>query len=181
MGNKWKEWQTLFSWAQKSLWMVTAAMKLKDTCSLEEKYEKPGQRIKKQRYHFADKVPHSQSYAFSSNHAWIWELDDKEGWALKNWCFWTVVLEKTLESTLDSKETKPVNPKLNQLWIFIERTNVEAKAPILWPLDVKSQLTGQDPDARRLKEGGEGRDRGWDGWMASLTQWTWLWENSGRW
>ena len=180
MGNKWKEWQTLFSWAQKLLRMVTAALKLKDACSLEEKYEKPGQCITKQRYHFADKVPHSQTYAFSSNHAWIWELDNKESWALKNWCFWTVVLEKTLESMLDNKETIPVNPKLNQPWIFIERISVEAKAPTLRPLDVKSQLTGQDPDAGRL-DGGEGGDRGWDDWMASLTQWTWFWENSGRW
>ena len=88
-------------------------MKLKDTCSLEEKYDKPGQHIKKQRYHFADKFPHSQSYDFSSSHAWIWELDDKDGWVLKNWYFWIVVLKKTLESLLDIKEIKPVSPKLN--------------------------------------------------------------------
>ena len=77
----------------------------------------------------------------------MWELDHKEGWAPKNWCFWTVVLEKTLESPLDSKEIKSVNPKGNQLWIFIERTDAEAEAPILWPPDAKSQLIGKDPDA----------------------------------
>ena len=84
--------------------------------------------------------PSSQSYGFSSSHAWMWELDHKEGWAPKNWCFWTVVLEKTLESPLDSKEISPVNPKGNQSWIFIGRTDAEAVAPIHWPSDVKSWL-----------------------------------------
>ena len=84
---------------------------------------------------------------FSRSCAWMWELDHKEDWALKNWCFWTVVLEKTLESPLDCKEIKPVHPKGNQSWIFTARTNAEAEAPILWPPDVKSWLTGKDPDA----------------------------------
>jgi len=96
---------------------------------------------------FANKGLYSQSYGFSSIHVWMWELDHKEGWVLKNWCFWTVVLEKTFESPLDCKEVKPINPKGNQSWIFIERTDAEAEAPILWLPDMKSQLTGKDPDA----------------------------------
>ena len=113
MGKQWKQWQILFSWAEKSLQMVTAAMKLKDASSLEENYDKPRQHIKKQRHHFADKGPYSQSCGFSSSYVWMWELDCKEGWTLKNWCFQIVVLEKTLESPLDCKEIKAVNSKGN--------------------------------------------------------------------
>ena len=103
--------------------------------------------IKKPRCHFADKRPFSQSCGFSSSHVQMWELYHKEGWALKNWCFQTVVLEKTLESPLDSKEIKPVNPKGNQPWIFIGRADADAEAPVLWPPDAKSQLVGKDPDS----------------------------------
>jgi len=111
-----------------------------------------------------------------------WELDYKESWALKNWCFWTVVLVKTLKSPLDCKEIQPVHPKGNQSWIFIGRTDVEVKTPILWPPDAKNWLTGKDPDAGKiLKAGGEGDDRGRDGWMASPTRWTWVWINSRSW
>jgi len=112
-------------------------------------YGKPRQHIKKQTHHFANKGPYSQSYGFSSSHVWMWVLDYKESWVPKNWCFWTVVLEKTLESPLDSKEIKPVNPKGNQSWIFIGRNDAdaEAEAPILWPSDVKSWLIGKDSDA----------------------------------
>ena len=99
----------------------------------------------KQRYYFVDKGPSNQSYGFSSSHVQMWELNHKESWALKNWCFWTVVLEKTFESPLDTKEIKPVNPKGNQPWIFIRRT--DAEAPILWLPDAKSQLIRKDPDA----------------------------------
>ena len=112
-----------------------------------ESYDKLTQRIKKQRHHFADKGPFSQSYDFSSSHEWMWELDYKENWALKDQCFQTTVLEKTLESPLDSKEINPVNPKGNQSWIFIGRTDAEAEAAILWSPDVKNWLTGKDPDA----------------------------------
>ena len=112
-----------------------------------ESYDQPRQHIKKQRYYFANKGPSSQSYGFSSSHVWMWELGHKEGWALKNWCFWTVVLEKTIESPLDNKEIKPVNPKGNQSWIFIGRTNAEVEASMLWPTDAKSQLLRKDPDA----------------------------------
>ena len=121
---------------------------------------------------------HSQSYDFSSSHVWMWELGHKETWLPKNWCFWTMVLEKTLESPLDSKEIKPVNPKGNQSWIFIGRTDAEAEASILWSPDATNRLIGKDPDAGILKAGGEGDEGGWDDWMASLTQSTWVWANS---
>ena len=163
--------------------MVTAAMKLKDTCSLEkemathssllawripgtgkpgglpsmgshrvghdwsnlaaaaaaaapwkESYEQLRQHIKKQRHYFADKGPSTQSYGFSSSHVWLWELDHKESWLPKNWCFWTVVL-KTLESPLDCKEIQPIHPKINQSWMFTGRTDAEAETPIFWPSD----------------------------------------------
>ena len=124
--------------APKSLQMVTAAMKLKDTFSLEESYDQPRQHVKKQRHYFANKSLSSQSYGFSSSHVWTWELDYKEGWTPKNWCFWTVVLERTLESPLDFREIQPVHPKGNQSWIFIGRTDAEAQVRILWPPDVKT-------------------------------------------
>ena len=100
-----------------------------------------------QRHYFADKGLSSQSYGFSSSHVWIWVLDLKESWALKNWCFGTVVLEKTLESPLDCKEIKAVNPIGNQSWIFIGRTDVEAETPILWPPDGKNELIGKNLNA----------------------------------
>ena len=131
---------------------ITAdAMKLK--APWKKSYDQPRKHIKKQRHYFANQGPSSQSYGFSSSHIQMWELDHKEGWALKNWCFRIVVLEKTLESPLDCK-IKPVNPKGNQPWIYIGR--VDAEAPILWPPDVMSRLTGKDPDAgkdRRQKKG----------------------------
>ena len=110
-------------------------------------YNQPRQRNKKQKHYFADKGPSSQGYGFSSGHVWMWELDHKESWAPKNWCFWTVVLEKTLESLLDYKEIKPVNPKGKQSWIFVGRTSAKAKTPILWLPDTKNWLIGKDPDA----------------------------------
>ena len=103
--------------------------------------------ILKSRDYFANKGPSSQGYGFSSSHVWMWELDYKESWAPKNWCFWTVVLEKILESPLDSKDIQPGHPKGNQSWIFIGRTDVEAETPILWPPDVKNWLIWKDPDA----------------------------------
>ena len=109
----------------------------------------------------------------------MWELYHKEGWALKNWCFQTVVLEKTLESPLDRKKIKLVNPKGNQLWISIGRTSAEA--PIFWPPDAKIQLIGKDPHAGKNRGKEEKGATGWDIWMASLTQWAWVWANSGSW
>ena len=111
----------------------------------------------------------------------MWELDYKQSWALKNWCHETVVLEKTLESSLDSKEIKPGNPKGNQSWIPIGRTDVEAATPILWPPDVKNWLTEKDPEAGKDWGLEEKADRAWVGWMASLTRWTWVWASSSRW
>ena len=111
----------------------------------------------------------------------LWELDYKESWVLKNGCFWTVVLEKTLESPLGCKEIQAVHPKGNQSWIFIGRTDAEAETPILWPPDVKNWLIWKDWCWGRLKAGGEGADRGWDSWMASPTQWTWIWVSSVSW
>ena len=132
---------TDFFWGlQNLLQMVTSAKKLKDACSLKKSYDKPGQHIKKQRPYFANKGPSSQSYGFSSSHVWMWELDHKESWAPKNWWFWTVVLKKTLASPLDSKKVQPINPKGSQSWIFIERTDAEAEALILWPPDAKNWL-----------------------------------------
>ena len=110
MGKQWKQWLTLFFWAPKSLQMVIAALKLKDT-PWKESYDQPKQHIKMQRHYFASKGPSSQSYGFSSGHIWMWELDSKESWVPKNWWFWTMVLEKTLESPLDCKEIQPVHPK----------------------------------------------------------------------
>ena len=145
-------------------------------------YDQPRQYIKKQRHYFATKGPYSQSYGFSSSHVWMWELDYKENWVLKNLCFWTVVLVKILESPLVCKEIQPVNPKGTQSWIFIGRTDPEAETPIIWPPDVKSWLIGKDPDGwGKLQAGGEGDHRGWDDWMASSAQWTWVWVNSGSW
>ena len=103
--------------------------------------------MKKQRHYFANKGLSSQSYGFSSGHAWMWELDYKESWVLRNWCFWTVVLEKTLQSHLDSKELQIVHTKGNQSWLFLGRTDAEAQTPILWPLDAKNWLIWKDPYA----------------------------------
>ena len=138
----------LISWAPKSLWIVIAAMKLKVLAPWKESYDKPRQCIKKQRHHFADKGHIVKAMVFP---AVMYGCERWTTWKLsaKNWCFWTVVLEKTLESPLDRKEIKPVNPKGNQPWIFIGRTDAAAEAPILRPPDAKSQLIGKDPDARK--------------------------------
>ena len=135
-------------------------------------YDQTRQHIKKQGRYFADKGPSSHSYGFSSGHVWMWELDYKETWAPKNWCFWTVVLEKALESPLNCKEIKPVHPKGSQSWIFIGRTVAEAEAPyfghLMWRTDSleKTLMLGKT----------EGRND----WMSSPTQWTGVWANSGR-
>ena len=170
MGKQWKQWQIEFWGPPKSLQIVNAAMKLEMLAPWKKSYDQIRQHIQKQRHYFANKGPSSQSYCFSSGHVWMWELNYKESWALKNWCFWIVVLKKTLESPLDCKEIQPVYSKGSQSWIFIRRTDAEAETSILWPPDMKNRLTGKDPDWERLKAGGEGDNRGWDGWTASLTQ-----------
>jgi len=134
-------------------------MKLKMLAPWQKSYDKPRERIKKQRHQTDDTGLYSQRCVFFSSFVWLWELDHKECWALKNWCFWTVVLEKALESPWDSKKIKPVNPKWNQPWISIWRTGAEAKAPILWPLDAEYWLIGKDSDAEK-----DWRQEKWMGW-----------------
>ena len=145
-------------WLQPWNWKTLAPWK--------KSYDQCRQLSKKQIHYFTNKGQSSQSCDFSSSHLWIWELDCKESWALKNWCLWTVMLEKTLESSLDCKEIRPVNPKGNQSWIFIGRTGAEAETPILWRPDVKNQLIGKHPNAEkdwRWKEKGTTEDEtfGW--------------------
>ena len=146
-----------------------------------ESYDQPKQHIKKQRHYFANKGPSSRGYGFSSGHVWMWELDCDEGWVPKNWCFWTVVLEKTLESPLDCKEIQPVHHKGDQSWVFIGRTDVEAETPILWPPDAKSWLIWKDPDAGKdwgQEEKGMTEDK-MLGWHHRLDAhgfgWSWWW------
>ena len=138
-------------------------------------YDQPRQHIKKQRYYFANKYPSSQSYGFSNSHVWMWELDYKESWVPKNWCFWIVVLEKTLEIPLDCKEIQSVHRKGNQSWIF-RRTEVEAETPIFWPPDVMNWLIGKDPGKDwRWEEKGMTEDEmaGWHHWLNGReSEWT---------
>ena len=168
MDKQWKQWQTFFLGGEGS--KITedddCSHEIKRHLLLGRKVMTNLENIKKQRHYFANKGLSSQGYGFSSSHVWMWELDYKESWALKNWCFWTVVLEKTPESLLDCKEIQPVHPKGNQSWMFIGRTDVEAETPTLWPPDEKSWLIGKDPDAgkdRRQEEKGMTEDEmvGW--------------------
>ena len=159
-----------FFWAPKSLWMVIAVMKLKTLAPWKESYDQPRQHIKKQRHYFVNKGLSSQDYGFSSSRVWMWELDYRESWAYKDWCIWTMVLEKTLESPLDWKEIQPVLPKVDQSWVFIVRTDVEAETPILRSPEVKSWLIGKDPDVGkdwRWEEKGTTEDEmfGWHHWL----------------
>ena len=155
-------------------------MKFKDTL-WKESYDQPRLHIKKQRHYFVNKGPSSQGYGFSSGHVWMWELDYEESWEPKNWCSWTVVLEKTLESPLDGKEIQPVHPKGDQSWVVIGRVDVEAETPIFWPPDVTSWLIWKDPDAGKDWGQEEKGITGWEGWMASLTQWIWVSVDSRSW
>ena len=145
-----------------------SSLHLLDTAILA--FRQPRQHIKKQRHYFANKGLSSQGNGFSSSHVWMWELDYKESWMLKNWCFLTVVLENTLKSPLDCKEIQLVHPKEDQSWVFTGRTDVEAETPILWPPDVKSWLIWKDPDARKdwgqeEKETIEDEMVGWHHWL----------------
>ena len=159
MANRWENdgnssW--LFFWAPKSLKMVTAAMKLKTLAPWKESYDQPRQHIKKHRHYFVNKGPSSQGYGFSSSHVWMWELNyKKKSWAQKNWCFWTVVLEKTSESPLDCKEIQPVHPNGGQSWVFIGGTDIESETPIrgrpMWRADSfeKTLMLGKIEGRRR--------------------------------
>ena len=179
MGIKWKQWHILSCWAPKLLLMVTAAMKLEDTCSLEGNFDKSRQCIKKQRHHFADRGLSIQSSGFSSSHVCMWELSHKESWSLKNWCFWIVVLEKIHESPWTARRSnqsilKEINPGYSwKDWCWNWSFNTLAtwceepthwKRPWYW---------------ESLRAGGEGGKRGWNDWIASLTQWRWIWATPG--
>ena len=163
MGKQWKQWHFILGGSKITpsgdSTCLPFASHLKAICLLlgRKTMTNLEQHIKKQRHYFVNKVPSSQSYGFSSSHIWIWELDYKESWGLENWCFWTVMLVKTLQSPLDCKEIQSVNPKGNRSWIFIGRTDAEAETPILWPPDSKNWLIEKDPDAgkdwRREKKG----------------------------
>ena len=150
--------------------------------SWKKSYDQSRQHIKKQRHYLVHKCLSSQSYGFSSSHVWMWELDYKESWATNNWCLWTVVLEKTLESPLDYKEIQPVHHKGNQSWIFTGRTDAETENSKTLATWCEELTHWKRPWCwERLKVGGEGDNRGWDGWMASPTQWLWVWVSSGSW
>ena len=138
----------LFSWASKITMSSDCSSEIKRCLLLGRKaMTNIDSTLKSRDTNFADKGPYRQSYGFSSSRVWMWELDHKEGWVPKNWCFQTVVLEKTLESPLDCKEIKPVNPKGNHPWIFIEKTDAEAETPVPWPADAKNWLIRKDADA----------------------------------
>ena len=155
MGNRWGNSVRLyFSGLQNHCRWWLQPWNQKTLTPWKESYDQPRQHIQKQRHYFANKGPSSQGYHFSSGHVWMWELDCEESWAPKNWCFWTVVLEKTLESPLNCKEIQPIHPKGDWSWVFIGKTDVEAETSILWPPDGKSWFIWKDPDA--------GKDWRWD-------------------
>ena len=151
MANRWGNSgnsDRIYFWGTpKSLQMVTAAMKLRHLLLGRKAMRNLDSMLKSRDITLLTKVHLVKNYSFSSNLVRMWELDHKESWALKNWCFWTVVLEKTLESPLNSKEINPINPKGNQSWIFIGRTDVETETPVLWPPDIKNRPSGKDPNA----------------------------------
>ena len=172
MTNRWRNngnSDRLYFGAPKSLQMVTAAMKLKTLALWKKSYDQPRQHIKKQRLYFANKCPSSQSYGFSSSHAWMWELDWRK-LSIKELMLLTVVLEKTLESPWDCEEIQPVHPKGDQPWVFIGRTDAEAETSVLWPPNAKNWLIWKDPDAGkdwRREEKGTTEDElvGWHHWL----------------
>ena len=136
--------------------------------------------MKKWRHCFTDSCPSSQSYGFSSSYVWMWELDYKESWVPKNWCFWMWCWRR-LESPLDCKEIQSVHSKRDQSWVLFGRSDAEAETPVLWPPHAKCWLIGKDFDAGRDWGQEEKGTTGWDGWMASRTRWTRVWVNSGSW
>ena len=151
MANRWinsGNWQAIL-WGSKITADGDCSHENKTLAPWKKSYDQPRQHIKKQRHFFANKGLPNQSYGFSSSRVCIWKLDYRESWALNNWCFWTVMLEKTLESPLDCKEIQPVHPKGDQSWVFTGRTDAEAETPILWPPHEKSWLIGKDSDVGR--------------------------------
>ena len=158
---------------------INEKKKKKTLAPQKKSFDQPRQHIKQQRHYFANKGPSSQSCGFSSSHVFMWELDYKESWAPMNWCLWTVVLEKILQSPLDCKEIQPVHPKEISPEYSLEGLMLKLKPQYLGHLMQRTHHLKRCWE--KLKAGGEGDDRGWDGWMASLTQWTWVWVNSGSW
>ena len=159
MGKLWKQCQTLLFGLQNHCRWWLQPWNKKTLTPWKESYDQPRKHIRKQRHYFANKGPSSQGYGFSSDHGWMWELDCEESWAPRNCCFWTVVLEKTLESPLDCKEIQSVHPKADQSWVFFGRTDAEAETPILCPPHAKCWLIGKDPDAGRDWGRRSGRQR----------------------
>ena len=150
MGNRWGNFGNsvrlyFFGLQNHSRWWLQ-----KTLTPWKESFDQPIQHIKKQRHYFANKGPSSQGYGFSSSHVWMWELDCEDSWMPKNWCFWTVVLEKTLESSLDCKEIQPVHSEGDQSWVFTGRNDAKAETLVLWPLHAKSWLIGKNSDAGRV-------------------------------
>ena len=178
MGKKWKQWWALFGGLQNHCkwwlqpWKTLLGRKVNNQSR---------QHIKEQRHYFAHKGPSSQGYGFSSGHVWMWELDYKESWVPMNWCFWTVVLEKTLEIPLDSKEIQPVHPKGVSSGFSLEGLMLKLKLQYFGYLMRRADSFKRPWCWERLRVGGEGDNRGWDVWMASSTQWTWVWVDSGIW
>ena len=169
MEKQGKQSQTLFLGGSKITADGDFSHEIKKTLiPWKKSYDQHKQDIKKQRHYFANKSLSTQGYGFSSGHVWMWELDYNESWVPKNWCFWTVVLGKTLESPLDCKEIQPVHPKGNQSWILIGKTDVEAETPILWPPDAKNWLIWEDPDAGKV-EGRRRRGRQRMKWLDGIT------------
>ena len=168
MGKQWKQCQTFFFWGLQNHCRWWLQHEIKWHLLLGRKVMTNLEHIQKQRHYFANKGPSSQGYGFSSSHVWMWELDYKESWVPKNWWFWTVVLEKTLESPLDCKEIQLLHTKGNQSWMFIGRTDAEAETPILWPPDEKNWLIWKDSDAGEI-EGRKRRRRQRMRWLDGIT------------
>ena len=167
MGKQWKQWETFGGLQNHCRWLLQP-WNQKTVGPWKKSYTNLDSTLKSR--YIADKGPSSQSYGFSSSQVWVWELDYKESWALKNWCFWTVVLEKNLKSPLDCKEIWPVHPTGDQSWIFIRRTDAEAETSILCSPDVKSWLIGKDPEAGKdwrweKKATTEDEMVGWHHWL----------------
>ena len=172
------------------MWGISSKSFWKDICAryMSISFQYPslpvGYRLEAWELHFpeffANKGPSSQGYGFSSGRVWMWELDCEESSALKNWCFWTVVLEKTLESPLDCKEIQPVHSE-DQPWVFFGKSDAKAETPVLWPPHAELTHWKRLWCWEGLGVGGEGGNTGWDGWMASWARWMWVWVNSGSW
>ena len=178
MGKQWKQWQTLFLGGSKITADGDCSHEIKRHLLLRTKVMTNLDSILKSRdITLLTKVHPVKAMVFSSSHVWMWELDYKQSWALKNWCFWTVMFEKILESPLDCKEIQPVNPKGNQSWIFIGRTSWNSNPLATW---FKELTHWKRPWCWERLKAGEVDGRGWDGWMASLTQRTWVWASSRR-